>query len=266
MTVLSRLGQLEGIARTWMAPLPASAVALAEAAGLELDPWQADVLTSTSPRLLLNCCRQSGKSTVTAVLALWTALTEPGSLTLLLSPSQRQSQELFRRCLEVYRVVAPAAPADAETLLRLELANGSRIIALPGKEATIRGFSGVRLIVADEASRCQDSLYYSVRPMVAVSGGRLIALSTPWGKRGFFHREWTEGGDAWQRVQVTAAECPRIPPAFLEEERRSLGRLWFASEYECQFVETDDQVFAYDDVAALLSDAVAPLFAATEAV
>lgn len=56
-------------------------VLFARAAGFEPDPWQAQVLRSRAPRILLNCSRQSGKSTVVAMLAMWTALYCPGSLT-----------------------------------------------------------------------------------------------------------------------------------------------------------------------------------------
>ena len=104
-------------------------VLLAQRAGITPDPWQQDVLRSTAPRMLLNCCRQSGKSTTTAVLAVHQALYVPGSLVLLLSPSQRQSQELFRKCLHVYRAAGRPVPQEAESALRLELENGSRIVS-----------------------------------------------------------------------------------------------------------------------------------------
>jgi len=116
-------------------------IALAEAAGIVLDPWQERMVSSTSSRLLLNCSRQVGKSTTTAVLVIYAALYEANSLILLLSPSERQSQELFRKCLEIYAATDKPVDADAENKLSLELENGSRIHALPGKEGTIRGFS-----------------------------------------------------------------------------------------------------------------------------
>jgi len=112
----------------------------------------------------------------------------------MLSPSLRQSGELFRKALSVYRTLGRPVPSEAESALRLELDTGSRIISLPGTENTIRGYSGVRLLLVDEASRVEDDLYRAIRPMLAVSGGRLVAPSTPWGKRGFWFREWTEGG------------------------------------------------------------------------
>ena len=187
---------------------------------------------------------------------------QPGSLILLLSPSLRQSQELFKKVQDAYRALGNPTPLQAESALRYEMDNGSRIIALPGTEPTVRGYSGVDLLVIDEASRVQDELYYSVRPMLAVSGGRLIALSTPFGKRGFFYQAWTEGED-WERIKITAHECPRISRAFLDEEQRTLPPLWFASEYLCEFVDTVDQVFAYEDVMRAVTTTVEPLFGGT---
>ncbi|MDQ3175559.1 MAG: hypothetical protein M3Q91_17935, partial [Acidobacteriota bacterium] len=90
-----------------------------------------------------------------------------------------------------------AVAVASESALELEFSNSSRIVALPGKESTIRGFSGVSLLIVDEASRVPDELYQAVRPMLAVSGGDIVLLSTPFGKRGFFHHEWTEGGADW---------------------------------------------------------------------
>ncbi len=84
-----------------------------------LDPWQEDVLRASSGRVLLCCARQAGKSTVAALLALHTALYHPGSLILLLSPSLRQSSELFRRVAALYQQVESPPPVDAESSLRL---------------------------------------------------------------------------------------------------------------------------------------------------
>jgi hypothetical protein len=235
-------------------------VVLAEAAGYIPDKWQRDFLRSTVRRVLLNCCRQSGKSTTTATLALHTALYDPASLTLLLSPGERQSKELLRKVLDQYHALGQSVPADAENKLTLELSNGSRIVALPGNETTIRGYSGARLLVVDEASRVPDTMMAAIRPMLAVSGGRLVGLSTPWGKRGWWYDAWT-GKQPWQRVKITALQCPRISAEFLQEERETLGDLFYRSEYNCEFVETADSVFSDEDIQAMLDPTVKPLFA-----
>lgn len=229
-------------------------------AGLAPDPWQADLLRSRAPRALLLCTRQAGKSTVTAALALHEALYRPPALILLLSPSLRQSGELFRKVLSFYAGFAKEAPADAETALRLDLTNGSRIVSLPGKEETVRGYSGVSLLILDEAARVPDELYYSVRPMLAVSGGRLVALSTPFGKRGWFFDTWQNGAADWKRVKVTAHDCPRISPTFLAEERAAMPDFWYRAEYLCEFTEAADSLFGYDLVMSAIAPDVAPLF------
>ena len=234
-------------------------VAFAEALGLDPDPWQRDLLRSSSDRVILNCSRQSGKSTMTAVITLHRALYHPGSLILCLAPALRQSQELFGKVLGFYRDLGRPVSPKAERKLSLELENGSRIVTLPGTEKTVRGFSGTALLVLDEAARVADELYFAVKPMLAVSGGALMIMSTPYGKRGVFYEEWT-GGHGWERYEVPANQCPRISEEFLEEERTSLPPFIFRQEYECSFEETEDQVFSSAMIDRALTDEVKPLF------
>ena len=237
---------------------------VAKEAGFEpLDRWQSEYLTSHHPRHLLNIHRQSGKSSMSAVKAVHRAVYTPGSLILLLSPSLRQSSELLRKILHVYRSIGRPVPADSETSLTLELTNGSRILCLPGASpATIRSFSAPALIIIDEASRCADELYLSIRPMLATSGPQagLDLLSTPYGQRGFYWREWSEGGEAWKRFEVPATLCARISPDFLVEERRSLGPTWFSQEYECCFVAATGSVFLPADINSAFDPTIEPLF------
>jgi hypothetical protein len=200
----------------------------------------------------VNCSRQSGKSTTIGTLALHTALYHDNALVVMIAPSQRQSSELFRKCLALYRAIDRPVPADSETALALTLENGSRVVALPGAhEGSIRGYSGVKLLVVDEASRVPDDLYFSVRPMLAVSGGRLIAASTPFGTRGWWYESW-RGAEPWERYEVPAQQCPRIAPEFLAEEQRVMGDWWFSQEYGCQFLDAQSAAFREADIRAML--------------
>ena len=156
-------------------------LAFTEKLGIVPDEWQEDFLRSSADRVLLNCSRQSGKSTMSAVIALHRALYHPDSLVLCLAPALRQSQELFGKIAGFYRDLGRPVAPQGERKLSLELENGSRIVTLPGSEKTIRGFSGANLLLVDEASRVDDELYFAIRPMLAVSGGSLIMLSTPYG-------------------------------------------------------------------------------------
>jgi hypothetical protein len=232
---------------------------MARRAGIIPDSWQSDLLRSNAKQAILLCSRQSGKSTTTAILALHQAIYTADSLILLLSPSLRQSQELFRKLRDFYTAIeSPALPkVIEESSLRIEFDNGSRVVALPGSEQTVRGYSAVSLLVIDEASIVEDALFQSVKPMIAISNGRIILLSTPRGKRGFFFDVWSSGDD-WNRTRITANQCPRISPEWLERERQAMPDFWFCQEYLCQFVESVDSVFSFDEVQATLSDTLEP--------
>jgi hypothetical protein len=225
---------------------------LRQANNAQFDPWQEEVIQSTDRQILMNCARQTGKSRTAAWLGYKQAMTVPGSKVLVVSRVLRQAQLLFDTIMEFYAPTRALMPSLVENKLSLKLANGSKIYALPGSEANIRGFSNVSLLIVDEASKVPDVLMATVRPMLAVSQGRLIALSTPWGKRGWFHEAWTEGGDDWRRWEVPATLNPRMSPEQLDLERRTLPTLWFESEFLCKFVETDDQLFLYEDIQAAM--------------
>jgi len=222
------------------------------------DEWQEMFLESEAKRVLLNCARQSGKSTVTAILALHEAVYKAGSLILLVSPSLRQSLELYGKVVEYY-IKLGSNPNDDALASALKLANGSRIVSLPSSEKTIRGYSGVDLIICDESARIPDVLHDAITPMLAVSDGRLVMLSTPFGQRGVFHDLWVNS-DEYQKFKVTAYDCPRISHEFLELEKKTSPSNKFRQEYLCEFIQTDDALFAYDDIMGLLSDNVKPLF------
>ena len=254
-TLLREVECLEAGSASRRREVPPERVEFARSLGIVPDPWQEDLLRSEAPRVLLNCCRQSGKSTMAGVLALHRALHRPGSLILCLAPALRQSQELFGKIAGFYRDLGRPVPAEAEQRLGLELVGGCRIAALPGSERTVRGFSGVDLLIVDEAARVDDALVHSIRPMLAVSGGALMMLSTPYGRRGVFFEEWA-GDGAWERYEVPASRCPRIPPAFLEAERRSMPEWWHAQEYGCEFRETEDQLFTHEMIEGARDDAL----------
>lgn len=228
-------------------------------AGMEPDQWQSDLLNSESDRQLVLCSRQAGKSTTVAAMATHTAIYDPG-LILMAAPAQRQSVELFRKTLAFYREVPDAPAIVHESAMRMELENGSRIIALPGTEGTVRGYSAPKLILLDEASRIDDAFFAAVRPMLATTRGRMVALTTPWGRRGWFYEAW-EHGSGWHKTRITADQCPRIDPEWLEEEKRLMGEWLFRQEYLCEFVDTEEQFFSSELIEAALRDTGGPLWA-----
>ena len=201
-----------------------------------MDLWQEEALNTTR-NSLWNCTRQAGKSTTAAAKGL-----------------------LFRKVTDHIDSLDNPPRLPEDNRLSCELENGSRIISLPGEEKTIRGYSKASLIIEDEAARVKDELYAAIRPMLAISQGQILLMSTPFGKRGHFFEAWENGGESWSRTRVPWTDCPRISPEFIEEERRCLGDYWIRQEYECEFVQTMDQIFSYDLVMEALDDSIPPLF------
>ncbi len=181
---------------------------LAKDVGIELDAWQDDLLRSDDDRIAACCSRQTGKTTTTSLLVCSTALYRLGSLTVVLSPTHRQSAEFTRVVVGYLKKLG--AHIISESALRIELANKSRVVALPSSEAGIRGLVP-DLVLVDEAARVEQSLFQAVIPMSPVSNARMVLLSTPFSRSGFFW-EIIEGGkgDGWKIIKVPASECPPI--------------------------------------------------------
>jgi hypothetical protein len=227
--------------------------------GFEPDAKQTEVLQSNAKRGILNCSRQWGKSTVTAAKAVHRAYTRPDSLVLVASPGERQSAEFLRKASVLVRRLDIRPRGDGDNAVSLLLPNGSRIVGLPGTEATVRGFSAVSMILIDEASRVPDDLYTSLRPMLAVGDGDLWLMSTPCGQRGFFYEVWRSGGGEWMRVSVKATDCSRITAKFLDGERGEMGAATFSQEYMCEFVGRGSGMFAREIVEAAFDESVTEL-------
>ncbi len=220
-----------------------------------LDDWQAQACKIRSPGLLLLCGRQTGKSTFASVMALWKVMTEPDTLVLLISPTLRQSSELFRKTMVLYDALdQPKPPKRSQT--ELWLPNGSKIFSLPGANPdAIRGFSAPDLIIEDESAFVNDRTFVASRPMLATNArGRHILLTTPYGKRGHFHELWTSGDPEWQCFKIKSKDCERIATSFLESERRVLSDRAFRQEYECEFLEAANAVFPADLIERLMDD------------
>lgn len=226
---------------------PAASKWARTALGFEADARQAEILDCESNRVLLCCTRQWGKSTVTAVRALYEAWWRPGTLVACVAPVRRQSRYFLIKVKKLLEERLGERPlrdprADPGDGLSVRLKNGSAVLGLPGNEDTTRGLSAVDFLILDEAARIPDETYHAVRPFLATTGGRLWALSTPDGQAGFFYDEWHDAKAKWTRMSVPATECARIPAAFLEGERRALGEHVFAQEYLCRFLASRSQL------------------------
>lgn len=235
-------------------------VAFARGRGFEAEVWQADLLRTAARRVVVPCSRQVGKTQTTSYKSLHGALNHPERDVLIISPSQRQSIEMLLRIKSIYRGMRNIPKLVKDNDSEMVLYNRSRIVSLPGTEGTVRGFANVRLLVIDEAARVDDDVFASVLPMVG-SDGQILALSTPWGQRGWFYELCVEAPrNGWEQHRVTVYDSAQWSPERIAEVRSSVGRFVFASDYEAQFQDTDDQLFSTEDVRRAFTPDVQPLF------
>jgi hypothetical protein len=226
-------------------------------------PWQKDALRSPSDRQMFLTSRQAGKSSAAAVKALHRALTRRDATVLLISPSLPQSQEIFRKCLGYYRALGRPYGTKSESALRMELGNGSRIIALPGSEKTTRGYTA-HLVVMDESGEVPDDLFAEAAiPSVAMTDGGIVAIGTPKGARGWFYQLWEGGDPTWERYRVTADDVPRDFSDLIATTHAIRGERGVRQEYFCSFEDDVDAFFRVEDLErslTLADTSVPPLF------
>jgi hypothetical protein len=231
--------------------------------GVQLDPWQVQQVSAPAgSRVICLVHRQAGKTTGGSVAVGHTMIYRaPGSTSLVLAPTQKQSAEFVRRLRE--HVLKAGLKLAVDNTFGIEIENGSRCLALPGQDdAGIRGLtiSGGDLVI-DEAARVDDRLYDAARPMLIryAKTARLILLSTAWAKDGFFYRVWSEGDPLdWIKIEAKVSECCHIAPEDIERERRAMPVSVFAREYLNEFDSLESRFFSPDAIAAAFGGVIGP--------
>lgn len=245
-----RTATVNDLSQSLLDDVGVSRIDLARRVGFEPGGWQVDALQSEARRVLFNCTRQGGKSSVSAILALHNALYSPGSASLIIAEAERQSKNLLKTIRAFYSALhigGPRPPYESRT--ELELPSGSFIVALPGTGGASRSYAAVSLLIVDEAARVESEAVDAATPTQStVEGARIVALSSPYGKRGVFYDWWTRGGDEWQRYTAKWHECPWIGKDFIEHERERMSEAAFRQEYECSFEDTEQSAFSYSDI------------------
>ena len=224
-----------------------------EVLGFEPELAQVVALRSWARRIIFNCNRQWGKSTICAIRALHRAWFWPGSLILLVSHAHPQSGGLslkIRQFLPALGLSDRESRGDGVNRISIRFPNGSRIVALPGGQKPTRSHSSVAMVIIDEAGMVPDPVQDAVAPTLVRTNGELILASTPMGKRGAFYRTWQYGGESWLKVfgPVDLERPGKLSVAFLKDERERRGEDNFAQEYLCQFLDSDSHLFGEDSL------------------
>ena len=227
---------------------------------VSLDPWQRElVATEQGRRVITLTHRQAGKTTGAAVVVAHQLIFgPPGSTSLVLAPTMRQSAEMVRRVRQF--LLKANVKLSADNAFSLALPNNSRVIGLPGQDdAAIRGLTVDGVLCVDEAARVPDTLYQAATPMLLRHSkkARLMLLSTAWAKEGFFYKVWTDGdANDWMKIQARIEDCAHLTKDDIERERRSMPESVFRREYLCEFDQTDTRFFSLAGLANAFGDVI----------
>lgn len=211
---------------------------------ITLDPWQQQVLT-TKGNVVLRSGRQVGKSTIISIKAGDYAAKNSNKTILVIASVERQALLLFEKILSHIYINHKSMikkGKDRPTKHILKLKNGSVIHCLPTGLSGygIRGYT-IDLLIADEAAFIPEEVWRAVTPMLAITRGMIILLSTPHTAEGYFYRCFDD--ETFTNFHISSEDCPRKDPVFLEHEKRRMTRAQYAQEYLGEFMDELRQFF-----------------------
>ena len=214
------------------------------------DKWQKEVLEHEG-NITIRSGRQVGKSEVIGAKSCKFADENPGTTTLIIAASQRQSSLIFEKVkANIDRLCETRKKnqyLEPPTLTKIFLINGSKIYCVPAGRSGyfIRGFT-IDMLIADEAAYIPETVWNAVIPMIAVSRklrgmGHIILLSTPFGKGGYYYNSFTDKD--FRSWHVSSEDCIRIPLDFLKKEKERMTKEQYNQEYRGEFTEDYHQLF-----------------------
>ncbi len=210
-----------------------------------LDPWQKRYI-ETEGNCHLLCGRQSGKSAAAAIKVGKRAATKKDRRILMIAFTENQAYALFFKALMYLEAVYPKMimrGKDKPTKHEINLTNGTIIYCYAaGKFGDALRHHTLTDLFIDEAAPMAKEIWEACSPMLSITGGSCDMLSTPRGKAGFFYD--CSLRDDFTKFKVTAYECPRHKPEFLENEKKNMSKLAFAQEYMADFLDDLHRVFS----------------------
>jgi len=195
--------------------------------------------------------RQMGLSTLTAAYALWLMLFQKDKKVLIIATKQDVAKNLVTKV----RYAQESLPkwlrgtTIEDNKLSLVFANGSSIKAVASSPDAGRSES-VSLLVLDECAFIDyiDDIWASAQQTLA-TGGKCIALSTPNGMGGWFHKTWNgakDGTNRFNTINLHWSLHPDRDQAWRDEQDDVLGPKLAAQECDCSFMSSGDSIVPGD--------------------
>lgn len=209
-----------------------------------LDLWQQEVLDHDG-NIAVRAGRQVGKSTIIAIKAAEFAVKNRDKTILIVASVERQAYLLFEKTLNYlldHHKSIIKKGRERPTKHIINLSNGSRILCLPlGMSGNnVRGYT-CDMVIVDECAFCPENAFQALIPMLTVTKGHLIALSTPFGKGGFFYNCFSD--PTFRTWHIKSEDCPRADREFLARQKASMTKAAWGQEFCGEFIDELRQFF-----------------------
>lgn len=239
-----------------------------------MKPFQRRVFDDSARFLAWLASRQIGKSFTGAARCVRLAQTQPKTDVLIVSPSERQSYEAVLKCrdwAEAFQFAIAEqleqrnAPGALMTSATIVFPNKSRIIAVPGKPDTVRGFSAH--VWMDEFAFFEDpdATWKAVFPSISnpLKGlKQMFISSTANGKSGRGARFYKIVSDpkVWSVHKTTILDAAPDLGTDVEALKAAIDdeSAW-AQEYMCEFLDSSNCLLPYDIIALAESTSASSL-------
>ena len=215
-------------------------------------PYQKKVILDNSKVKILNFSRQIGKSWTAAYLATQKCLMKQNGLVIYLSTGQRAADESLKTCKkfgDAIKVLSDGKITYDSTASCITYSNGSRIMTLPGKPESCRGWT-VDLLVCDEMAFWQqpDECWQAIVPALLnkIAGGdkEIIICSTPLGKNSLFFDlcQRAKVDKDWKYFEVSIHDAIKDGLNVDLEQLHKLipDPIQFSIEFECSFADSSN--------------------------
>ncbi len=219
------------------------------------DPFQREMLSAgPGARTAVLCHRQAGKSQGLASVASHILTFGPlgrqdlrNTTTILVSPSQRQSQEVLRRTRGMLMLAFEAGFDGAKPVTdnagSITCASGHRAIAIPATEQSVRGLTADAAVLFDESQHCEERLIQAILPMsLRWPHTRVFMAGTAWIKGvGSFYHAWAGAPEnGFNAITARLSDSTQVSPETIAQQKALLPANVYSREFECCWQETSE--------------------------
>ena len=213
--------------------------------------------------------RQSGKTTIVAVFALWYAIFHANKNVGIVSNKESSAKRILDTIKRMYEGLPvwlkPGVTEYQKTSVHFD--NGTNMIISATTSDAFRGWP-MNMVICDEfafvPSNQAEEFWAANYPTISSSKkSKLIIISTPNGMFNIFHRLWTQaqvGDNFFKPYKVIWDRVPGRDKEWAKQEIANMGTQAFNQEYACKFLGSTNTVIHPECLRTLMSMHSEPVY------